>query len=169
MWLGRYPGRVWMLALWCSLSGANLALAILFPANFKPPNAITVGGCAYLFCVTAALPIKGRRTRGWFSHVVLIGCIGFAAALIQDAVTVLGAVIRTGGDKFLPILPGLGAPEAGKVVRSVRASCGIAFSSGSVEWLPGESFDAAMARADALMHAEKDATERDQRQREDNS
>jgi diguanylate cyclase (GGDEF)-like protein len=93
MWLGRYPGSVWMLVVFLLLAGTNLFFAITFPPNNKPATIDTVVGCLWTFGSAAALLILARHTPGWFLHVQMVGAILVTAGLIYGAKTPLGGAL----------------------------------------------------------------------------
>ncbi|MFT3865070.1 MAG: GGDEF domain-containing protein [Solirubrobacterales bacterium] len=63
---------------------------------------------------------------------------------------------RLGGDEFLLVLPGDDRGEAERLVERLRSCSTIAWSHGSAELGPGESFDDCLRRADAVLYAAKD-------------
>lgn len=93
MWLGRYPGYVWMLAVWMGLSGANLAFAVAFPPNLKPPSPDTVFALVWVSISALLLLILAQRTPRWLVHVQLAASIVITASLIYGAETNLGAAL----------------------------------------------------------------------------
>lgn len=93
MWIGRYPGPVWMLVVFLVLAGTNLLFAITYPPNNKPPTIDTVAGCLWSFGSAAILLALARRTPGWFLHVQMVGAIVATAGLIYTAKTPLGGAL----------------------------------------------------------------------------
>lgn len=93
MRLGRYPGPVWMLAVWSFVSAANLAFALVFPANNKPPNHVTGTSLALAVGMTVFLLVVGERTPNWL--VWLLFGAGVAATLWMswDAATTPGTAL----------------------------------------------------------------------------
>ncbi len=93
MWLGRYPGNVWMWIVWLILSGGNLAFAVAFPANLKPPSIESVVSLVWVAASLVLLFILGARTPRWFIHLQLVTAIFLTALLIYTSVTNLGAAL----------------------------------------------------------------------------
>ncbi len=93
MWLGRYPGYVWMWVVWLVLSGGNLAFAVAFPANLKPPTADSVVSLVWVAVSLVLLLILGARTPRWFIHLQLVTAMMLTASLVYSALTTLGAAL----------------------------------------------------------------------------
>lgn len=78
----------------------------------------------------------------------------FAEALRQVLRTD-DVAVRSGGDEFLILLPQTDADGAHAMARRLRAATPVAWSYGTTEWGRDETFDAAVARADQAMYADK--------------
>jgi diguanylate cyclase (GGDEF)-like protein len=75
---------------------------------------------------------------------------------LQGHVRRQDAVIRAGGDEFLLLLPQTDEEETLKIVDRIdadRANAPIGFTLGHAVRMPGESLDAALARADKALYA----------------
>lgn len=64
-------------------------------------------------------------------------------------------VVRYGGDEFVVVLPGCDRRRAATVLDGMRRSGGLAFSAGVAQWIPGESAEVTLARADAALYRAK--------------
>lgn len=64
-------------------------------------------------------------------------------------------VVRMGGDEFLLILPKTTVPAVDTLMERMRAASPSRWSCGIVDWPSDETFDHALARADALMYQDK--------------
>jgi diguanylate cyclase (GGDEF)-like protein len=82
-----------MLAVWMGLSGANLAFAVAFPPNLKPPAPDTVFALVWVSISALLLLILAQRTPRWLVHVQLMASIVVTATLIYGAETNLGAAL----------------------------------------------------------------------------
>lgn len=63
--------------------------------------------------------------------------------------------LRTGGDEFVLILPGTDEAASLDLARRLRAATELEWSYGVAAWPAGESYDAAVARADGGMYEQK--------------
>lgn len=95
--LGRYPGPVWTLLLWSLIFSANLAFALLLPANNKPATAATNWALAWGIALTIVLAVLADRTPKPVVWVGLTGGIAATMWLAYDAVTPLGTVLFSMG------------------------------------------------------------------------
>ena len=91
--IGRYPGTVWSLGLWCLLFAANLAFAIAFPANGKSSSTATHAAFAWAAAVVLVLVLAGPRTPRWFLKLSVLSGVAVTLWLIHDAATPLGMVV----------------------------------------------------------------------------
>lgn len=78
----------------------------------------------------------------------------FATAMMRQA-RADDVLARSGGDEFILVLPGTSTEGAEAMVGRLAQSAPIAFSHGVADWGPEDSFDIAMARADAHMYERK--------------
>jgi diguanylate cyclase (GGDEF)-like protein len=62
---------------------------------------------------------------------------------------------RLGGDEFAVLLTGADGDHAERALRRLHAASATEWSSGLVEWEPGETLDRALARADAELYRAK--------------
>ena len=70
------------------------------------------------------------------------------------------AVARTGGDEFIVVLPGTSPEEAATIVERMSTASPTRWTAGAVEWRPGETLEAATARADAVLYSAKQGSPR---------
>lgn len=84
---------------------------------------------------------------------------------IRGVVRDYDLIVRYGGDEFLCGLADLGLPEAGRRFEVANASLAVtreaSITVGLVELAPEESLDDLIARADAVMYAERDTRSHD--------
>jgi len=67
------------------------------------------------------------------------------------------AIARFGGDEFLVMLPATAAADAAQPLARLRAAHPAEWSAGVVEWHPGETLEACLARADRRLYEAKAA------------
>jgi diguanylate cyclase (GGDEF)-like protein len=77
------------------------------------------------------------------------------AMAVRHAVRPGDFAFRSGGDEFVLVLVVADSGGTAAVLDRLRGSSPLAWSSGATSWAPGEPFDAAFARADALMYDAK--------------
>jgi GGDEF domain-containing protein len=84
------------------------------------------------------------------------------SAIVANAHTSGGAMLtadilaRHGGDEFVLLLPATSPQEAGGVLERLRSGeLPVSWSIGASEWLPGESLEAGLARADRDLYIVK--------------
>lgn len=80
--------------------------------------------------------------------------------LLLEQIDQPGVVARLGGEEFGVILPGTGPEAAWPTLNALRGAFGrlgdgISVSVGASEWVPGESIDTALGRADSALYLAK--------------
>ncbi len=64
-------------------------------------------------------------------------------------------LFRVGGDEFVIVLPQTEPDAASSLIERLRDAYPVRWAQGRTAWIPGESFDTALARADSLMYEDK--------------
>jgi len=93
MAIGRYPGPVWTLLLWTTLSGSNLFFALVFESNNKTNSIATGSALAFSVIATLGLIIMAGRTPAWILWVIIVMGIATSTWLVYDALTPLGSAL----------------------------------------------------------------------------
>jgi diguanylate cyclase (GGDEF)-like protein len=93
MAIGRYPGPVWTLLLWTTLSAANLFFALVFESNNKSNSLATGSTLAFSVLASLGLIIMGGRTPTWFLWGIVVLGIASSTWLVYDALTPLGSAL----------------------------------------------------------------------------
>lgn len=82
-----------MWIVWLVLSGGNLAFALAFQPNLKPPTPESALSLVWIAASLALLWILGSRTPLWFIHLQLLAAIFLTASLVYTSLTYLGAAL----------------------------------------------------------------------------
>ena len=100
-------------------------------------------------------------------HSVGDGVLRAVAGTLAQAVRASDAVARYGGEEFLLVLPGASGEQARRIAERARASVArepvrageqpvpVTISFGVAEWIPGESSEELIARADRALYQAK--------------
>lgn len=93
--LGRYPGPVWTLVIWIAISGANLAFALFFPGNNKPPTPATMSVLAFAIVSTTLLLVMGSAVSRRILRLLLLLTIFATGVLVHSSLTPLGPAVTS--------------------------------------------------------------------------
>lgn len=106
--------------------------------------------------VVALLDLDGlKKLNDTQGHEAGDGFITGVAAHWRATVRQGDLIARIGGDEFVIVLPQADEATAGDLLTRIRDSAPGPWSHGWTIWAPDESLEAALERADALMHADK--------------
>jgi diguanylate cyclase (GGDEF)-like protein/PAS domain S-box-containing protein len=119
------------------------------------------------FCLAMLDIDRFKRVNDEFGHALGDEVLRRIAAVLRQTCRAVDVVARYGGEEFAVALPDTGLAEAVVLCERIRLAIeahpwhelavglGVTISAGVVARLPGESPDAALARADALLYEAK--------------